>query len=99
MNAPIFSIVIPAHNEEKYIGKCIEAIRAASAHFDKEAVQIIVSANRCTDETVAISRRMGAEACENTVRCISSVRNQGAALARAGYLFLLMPTAVCPKVP
>lgn len=89
MNAPIFTIVIPAHNEEKYIGKCIEAIRAASAHFDKEAVQIIVSANRCTDETVAISRRMGAEVCENTVRCICAVRNQGAALAKGRILIFI----------
>lgn len=31
MKTPIFSVIIPAHNEEKYIGKCLEAIKKASA--------------------------------------------------------------------
>lgn len=76
-----FSVIIPAHNEEKYIGKCIEAVKLASDRIDDE-VQIIVSANRCTDKTAEIAVTMGAEVCENTVKCISAVRNDGARLAK-----------------
>ena len=77
-----FSVIIPAHNEEKYIGKCIKAVKYASIKVGTENVQIIVSANRCTDRTVQIARALGAEVCENTVRCISAVRNEGAKLAK-----------------
>lgn len=82
MNNCTFSVIIPAHNEEKYIGKCIEAVKRASEKVGNDKVQIIVSANRCTDKTVDIEGAMGAEVCENTVKCISSVRNDGARLAK-----------------
>ncbi len=77
-----FSVVIPAHNEEKYIGKCINSIKRASERLHGDKVQIIVSANRCTDKTVEIAKAMGAEVCENTIKCISAVRNDGARLAK-----------------
>lgn len=41
------SVVIPAHNEEKYIGKCLESIIEASKLL-KDQVEIIVVLNRCT---------------------------------------------------
>lgn len=81
MSSYTFSVIIPAHNEEKYIEKCIEAVKRASERVDDE-VQIIVSANRCTDKTAEIAAAMGAEVCENTVKCISAVRNDGARLAK-----------------
>lgn len=72
-----FSVIIHAHNEEKYIGKCVKAVKRASARVD-DGGQIIVSANRCTDNTAEIAAAMGAEVCDNTVKCISVVRNDGA---------------------
>lgn len=77
-----FSVIIPAHNEEKYIGKCIAAIKRAAEKLRGDCVQIIVSANRCTDKTVEIAAAEGAEICENTIKCISTVRNDGARLAK-----------------
>ncbi len=67
MSDYVFSVIIPAHNEEKYIAKCIDAIKRASEKVGADNVQIIVSANRCTDNTVEIASAMGAEICENTV--------------------------------
>ena len=49
------SIVIPAHNEEKYIGKCLESILKASKSFENQ-VEIIVVLNRCTDRTEEIAK-------------------------------------------
>ena len=72
-----YSVIIPAHNEEKYIGKCLESVAEASAEVASDNVQIIVVANRCTDGTVEIAKKYGAEICLNDDKCISSVRNAG----------------------
>lgn len=89
MQTPIFSVVIPAYNEEKYIGQCLEAVKKAEAYFGENAVQMIVSANRCTDKTAEIARSCGAEVSENEVRCISGVRNAGAALAKGSIIVFI----------
>ena len=49
-----FSVVIPAHNEEKYLGRCLDSIMAASASY-KDQVEVIVVLNRCTDRTEEIA--------------------------------------------
>ncbi len=72
----LFSVVIPAHNEEKYIGRCLKSIRLAAEEIT-DMVEIIVVANRCTDRTAAIAKRYGARVIENNDKCISSIRNEG----------------------
>ena len=86
MEKPTFSIVIPAHNEEQYIGKCLEAIRTAAKQVPDCGIQIIVAANRCTDRTAEIAKQYGAEVVEDGSRCIAAVRNTGAKAARGEYL-------------
>lgn len=77
-----FSVIIPAHNEEKYIGKCLEAIQTAAQKVRPEQVQTIVVANRCTDDTAKIAAEYGAEVVINEDKCISSIRNAGAKAAK-----------------
>lgn len=48
----MISIVIPANNEERYIGACLEALLAQQTTRD---AQVIVAANACTDKTVDIA--------------------------------------------
>ena len=50
-----FSIIIPAHNEEKYIRKCLDSIAKASEAY-KEQTEVIVVLNRCTDQTEEIAK-------------------------------------------
>lgn len=55
-----FLVLIPAHNEESVIGRCLAAIRA-----DKRARDLVlVVADRCTDTTASIARRLGASVLE-----------------------------------
>lgn len=57
---PAFSVIIPAHNEAAVIGRCLETLlRDAPADAMPE---IIVAANGCKDETVAIAKRLAPSA-------------------------------------
>lgn len=73
---PKVSVIIPAHNEEKYVRRCILSIRRAAERYQGE-VEIIVVCNRCTDRTEQIAEAMGAVIVQNEERCIAAVRNAG----------------------
>lgn len=75
------SVVIPAHNEEKYVKRCITSIKRAAGYLDGKA-EIIVVCNRCTDKTEEIARQNGAVVVKNEDRCIARVRNAGIDAAR-----------------
>ena len=77
-----FSVVIPAHNEEKYIGRCIRTVISASKYVKPERVEIIVVANRCTDRTCAIAKHYGAKVLVNDDKCIAAIRNTGVKAAK-----------------
>lgn len=70
------SVVVPAHNEEEYISRCIDSIRAATKKYGGK-VEIIVVCNRCTDKTAEVAEKCGARVLFNDERCIASVRNTG----------------------
>ena len=53
MSVTLFSIIIPANNEEGYIGACLDAVLAQDATAGP--LEVIVSANACTDRTVEIA--------------------------------------------
>lgn len=48
------SVIIPAHNEEKYIGPCIESLLA---HKTENLKEIVVVDNASTDATANVARR------------------------------------------
>ena len=77
MGKTIFSVIIPAHNEAQYIGKCLRAIGVAAQAVAPDAVETIVVANRCTDKTREIAEGLGARVLVNDDKCISAVRNTG----------------------
>ena len=70
------SVISPAHNEEKYIRRCIHSIKKADERF-KGNTEIIVVCNRCTDKTAQIAKENGARVLYNEDRCIAKVRNAG----------------------
>lgn len=78
---PLFSVIIPAHNEEKYIRRCIRSIGKAASAF-QENVEIVVVCNRCTDRTGKIAKKLGARVLTNEDRCIARVRNAGISEAK-----------------
>ena len=79
---PALSVAIPAHNEEKYIGRCIESI-VASANFAAESVEVVVALNRCNDRTQQIAESLGARCVADDTKCIAAVRNAAVRAASA----------------
>ena len=71
---PALSVAIPAHNEEKYIARCIESV-ALSADLANQQVEVVVALNRCTDRTREIAESLGARCVVNDTKCIAAVRN------------------------
>ncbi|MCS7233406.1 MAG: glycosyltransferase family 2 protein [Synergistetes bacterium] len=59
-----FVILIPAHNEEKVVGKLISNLRELD--YPKELYKIVVIADNCTDNTAKVAREAGAMVWERT---------------------------------
>jgi len=76
-----FSIIIPAYNEEKLIGRCLDSIVAASVPY-KDQVEVVVVLNRCTDRTEEIARSYNCVIVKEDRKNMSIIRNAGAKVAR-----------------
>ena len=88
MGEYVFTVVVPAHNEEKYVVRCINSIKRAADHFGRP-VEIIVVCNRCTDMTMDLAQANGARTLTNEQRCIAAVRNTGIKAARGRYILTI----------
>src|SRR5579884_1978782 len=83
--AKMISVIIPAHNEEDYIGPTLDALsRQNYPHFE-----VIVVANGCCDGTA----RIASNACDRLIvlsdKNLGVARNLGAKLARGELLMFL----------
>ncbi len=76
------SIIIPAHDEEKYIAKTLEAIN----HKD---VETIVVCNGCTDKTEEVARNFKTKIINLNEKSVSKARNKGAEIAIGEKLIFL----------
>jgi glycosyltransferase involved in cell wall biosynthesis len=76
----IYSVVIPARNEERFLGGCLESVRRAAAAAQAE-VDLIVVLNRCADATEAVARAQGARVVRDDSRNLARIRNAGARAA------------------
>lgn len=82
---PFISLVIPAHNEEKYLPGTLAAIQEQTF----QDFEVIVAGNGCTDRTLAIAREFGAQVLELPERGLSRARNLGARMARGKLLIFV----------
>jgi glycosyltransferase involved in cell wall biosynthesis len=86
--AAMISFIVPAHNEEPWIGKCLRSIRTTMEKVS-EPYEVIVVDDASTDSTREIARRMGSLTLRVEHRKISAVRNAGARTARGEFLFFV----------
>ncbi|TMA58639.1 MAG: glycosyltransferase [Deltaproteobacteria bacterium] len=87
----MISVVIPAHDEERYVGRTLATLRAATPF------EVLVVANACRDRTADVARAAGAAVLRTSVRGVSHARNLGARASRGELLlFLDADTTLAP---
>jgi len=59
LQSPLFSIIVPAFNEEKNIATCLQSI--ASQNISKDVYEVIVVDNCSTDKTAEIAKKYQAK--------------------------------------
>lgn len=69
-------VVVPAHDEQSWIGSCLTALRAA-ADVVEVPVDIVVVADACSDATVDVVRSCGIEPVQIRARNVGIARAVG----------------------
>ncbi|BFG80623.1 glycosyltransferase [Paraburkholderia terrae] len=76
----MLGIVIPAHNEERFLPACLRAIRRAARHpgLNGEEVAVMVVLDACTDRSTLVAARSGVSAISIGARNVGVARAAGA---------------------
>jgi exopolysaccharide biosynthesis WecB/TagA/CpsF family protein len=69
------AVIVPAHNEERLVGRCVNSLAAQS--YPPDLYRVIVVADNCSDGTATIAAAAGAEV---MVRVEPDARGKGRAL-------------------
>ncbi|MFN2602131.1 MAG: glycosyltransferase [Gemmatimonadaceae bacterium] len=81
-DAPLISVVVPAHNAGKFLGECIDALMAGD--LQRSLWELIVVDDASTDETAEIALRADKViSVSGRARGAAYARNRGAEAARA----------------
>lgn len=90
---PMVSVIIPAHNEENYLGPTLDALNQQ----DYPKIEIVVVANGCSDHTAVVARNRCHRLIILSEKGLCVARNLGARIARGELLvFLDADTTVEP---
>ncbi len=92
-NYPLISVVVPAHNEEKLIGRCLEAIRNQD-YINKE---IIVVDNGSQDKTADVARTIADIVLDEPSSGVAKARNKGANMAKGDIIVFIDADTFMPQ--
>jgi len=87
MNKPIFSVIIPAHNEEEYIAEVLDSIYAQN--FPIVDIEIIVINDNSTDKTLEIVENYAANKRDeviNVIKILNVKKGSAAGTRNAGIM-------------
>lgn len=85
------SVVVPAFNEEKFLGETLASIHAALVPLGARGweSEIVVCDNNSTDRTADLARASGARVVFEPINQIARARNTGAAQATGDWLLFV----------
>lgn len=90
------SVVIPAYNEEDFLGEAIDSIKGSIEKTTIDSYEIIVSDDDSTDGTAEIAKEHGASVVRSGKRNIGATRNKGASQAQGEYLLFVDADSLVP---
>lgn len=96
----LLSVVIPAFNEEAYLGATLDSLSRAAAFLRERgtaSVEVIVVDNDSTDSTADVAHRRGAEVVLEAEHNVARVRNAGARRAGGEVLVFVDADTVVPR--
>ncbi len=94
----MISFIVPAHNEEQFLGETLRAIRAAASCV-AQPYELIVVDDASTDRTAQIAAAAGTRVERVEYRQISRTRNAGARAASGDcYIFVDADTTISESV-
>ena len=79
------SVVVPAHNEEGYIGRCLESLKQQNIPSELN-VELVVVLNRCDDNTEGVAHDYGATVARNDSKNLSEIKNAGVAVSSGEWI-------------
>lgn len=86
MNEPFFSVIVPAHNAQNFIRKCLDSVRKQT--WTK--YELIVVCDKCTDRTAQICREeYRAKVIETDYGLDGLARNAGIDAAQGDWILFL----------
>lgn len=92
----LVSVLIPARNEEKFIGRCIASVRATG--WTAERLEILVIDHQSTDDTAAVARKAGAQVISaDRKKKIGAVRNVGLTKAKGDFVAFVDADCTVPR--
>ncbi|HEM61855.1 MAG TPA: glycosyltransferase, partial [Chloroflexi bacterium] len=90
------SVVVPALDEEKYIGQCLSSLTAQT--YPSDLYEIIVVDNGSTDRTSEIARRFGVNVVHEPQRGVARARHRGTEEARGEIIAGTDADALAPPI-
>jgi glycosyltransferase involved in cell wall biosynthesis len=98
---PRFSLIIPAYNEEAYLGTLLKSLDRARACYvgGPDQIEVVVADNASTDGTADLARRRGCRVVQEEKRVIAAARNAGARHAQGQVLaFIDADNVIHPEI-
>jgi len=89
---PVISVIIPAYNEERFLGATLENVEEAVREYHKKhphPVEVVVVNNNSTDRTEEVAREYGARVVFEGKNQIAASRNAGGRAAQGKIIAFL----------
>ena len=95
----LISVIVPAYDEEGYLGETLKSIQDAKEFLlkkDAVSTEIIVVDNDSTDSTSDVALSFGASVVKETKRNVARVRNTGASFAKGNVFVFIDADTIVP---
>lgn len=93
----LISVVIPACNEENYLGETLKGLKRAKSFLQEGvSMEIIVVDNDSSDSTAEVARIFGVTVAKEKQRNVAKVRNTGARVATGSVLVFVDADTIVP---